>query len=366
MARACGWRADVLRNLTVAATQFALVCTIACAALVVDSLNARIATAQAQAQVPASAGPRTIVGVVTDTLGAPVANADVSIRSIDRTTRTDANGVFRFINIAPGTYRISARAVGYVSPASEIKVGAEGVRVVIQMIRFATTLASRVTIASRGGLSGVIADTAMRALGNVSVVAVGSRETTVTDSAGAFFMPLKPGSYMLRLERDGYDRQIVGVNIPKDEGREIAAWMKPRTGASNNNEAQALFDLNSRMIRTTKASSEFLTRDQLAESGVEGLAGALQKYAQGPISGGCEVSEATNPSPFFKLSIGSLAVADVEYVEAYKPTQGVGSGRVRGPTSINAMARGSNANTSAPRLGGGSCGGLSIIVWLRK
>ena len=318
----------------------------------------------AQTPMPAAGGARTIVGVVTDTLGVPVAGAEVSVMGIDRKVRSGSDGVFRFDNIAPGTYRVSARALGFVSPASDVVVGSEGARVQIRMIQFGTVLASRTTVASRGGLSGVIADTTFNALSNVSVVVIGAREKTATDSAGKFFVPLKPGSYMLRLEREGYERQIVGVSIPKDEGREIAAWMKPRVGPPNNREAQALFDLNQNMMRATKASTKFLSRVELETYGIPGLAETLQRWAVGLITGGCEVADSNIPN--VKIPLSSIAVSDVEFVEVYMPSQDVGAGRQRGPTSLSGMPRGMSAGTSSRPGGGPDCGRLGLVVWLRK
>ena len=48
---------------------------------------------------------------------------------------------------------------------------------------------------------------AVRVLGS----GVGS---AVTDSSGEFVLPVKPGYYMVRLERDGYGRQNIGVTVP--------------------------------------------------------------------------------------------------------------------------------------------------------
>lgn len=183
----------------------------------------------AQITAPAAAGPRTIVGVVTDTLGIPIPNADVRVGTNEKAARTNAGGTFRVNDLVPGIYRISARAIGYVSPAASVTVGAEGARVHIQMIRFGQAMDTRLTVASRGGLSGVIADTTLKALANVTVTVVGGNAKVKTDSLGKFYVPLKEGSYMLRIERDGFDRQVVGVAIPKEEGREIAVWLNPRS-----------------------------------------------------------------------------------------------------------------------------------------
>jgi hypothetical protein len=58
-----------------------------------------------------------IVGVVHDTTQAVVPGAEVRLQSLDdngsRTTRSDADGAFEFVNLKPGRYALSARAEGF-------------------------------------------------------------------------------------------------------------------------------------------------------------------------------------------------------------------------------------------------------------
>lgn len=57
---------------------------------------------QAQEVLPRRAGPGTISGVVTDTLGQPLANITVLVTRLRRAMRTRADGSFRFDSIAAG------------------------------------------------------------------------------------------------------------------------------------------------------------------------------------------------------------------------------------------------------------------------
>ncbi len=67
---------------------------------------------QAYAQFSSS-----LQGAVTDSTGANISNAVVTLRSddtaISRTAQTDASGVYRFVSIAPGHYTVSASAEGF-------------------------------------------------------------------------------------------------------------------------------------------------------------------------------------------------------------------------------------------------------------
>lgn len=89
-------------------------------------------------------GGETIEGIVIDLAGAPIEGAEVDARadgddrfarfqgrggsSLDQMT-TDATGSFRLV-VAPGRYRVGARAQGFaVAAASEVESGTEGLRI---------------------------------------------------------------------------------------------------------------------------------------------------------------------------------------------------------------------------------------------
>jgi hypothetical protein len=58
-----------------------------------------------------------IQGTVSDPSGAGVAQAKVALENVDNhisaTTTTDGEGVYRFLSLAPGSYKISVQAVGF-------------------------------------------------------------------------------------------------------------------------------------------------------------------------------------------------------------------------------------------------------------
>ncbi|HEU5233838.1 MAG TPA: carboxypeptidase regulatory-like domain-containing protein [Terriglobales bacterium] len=81
-----------------------------------------------------------IVGVVTDTTGAVVPNADVLTTNIDTgvqaSTKTNANGEYRLPNLLPGRYRISVNGQGLKGEVAQV------------MVRLNQTITANVTAAA--------------------------------------------------------------------------------------------------------------------------------------------------------------------------------------------------------------------------
>lgn len=323
------------------------------------------------AQTPrAPATPNTIVGVVTDTSGMPLQDVDVTVVKLQRSARTRPDGTFRFESVPNGSYEIRARGVGYIAPTQTTMVGKDGAVVAFRMLRFGQALSARVTVASRGGLSGIIGDTAFHAIAGLKVQAVGEPLSATTDSSGAFYMPLKPGKYLLRVDGDGFERQTVGVSIPENEGRQVALWMTPSSGSSDNIEAQGLFDMGQRKVRSSPATTRYLSRDELESQGVVDLLALARRWSTGQITVDCTVvlgGTATKLTPGgqtagIQVPISQLMTADIEFVEVYLPR----AGGFRGPTSVNSMQTTITISRDLQPIVAPECGNVTLIVWLRK
>src|SRR5438105_6603622 len=107
---------------------------------------------------PAGAG--TLTGIVRDAVGQPVDSAEVIIQSADKRTTTKADGSFRFEELKQGVYVVAARRVGYLPQTRSVNVGPIGGVVAFGLVSLFNTLPTVVTSASRGGLSGVVGDSA--------------------------------------------------------------------------------------------------------------------------------------------------------------------------------------------------------------
>src|ERR1035438_1135277 len=75
-----------------------------------------------------------LAGVVNDATGGRVQSADISLQatesSLERQTKTDSRGEFRFDNLLPGNYRLIVRAPGFAEASSNVTVGVSSVRAV--------------------------------------------------------------------------------------------------------------------------------------------------------------------------------------------------------------------------------------------
>lgn len=72
---------------------------------------------------PSAAQNGRFMGVVTrDTLGHPIASAQVALPSLNRGMQTNARGEFQFSDVPPGRYEVDIRAIGFESFTATIDI----------------------------------------------------------------------------------------------------------------------------------------------------------------------------------------------------------------------------------------------------
>lgn len=325
---------------------------------------ARAAHAQSE---PAAATSGQLTGVVTDTLGTPLRDVTVLIASLRRTTRTRDDGSFVFADLRPGRVRLSARAFGYIAAGVDVNIvrGATA-RADIRMLRLAASLPVLRTTVTRSGLSGVVGDTTYRAIEGVRVRALGRASETVTDSAGQFYLPLRSGPSMLRLDRSEFAPQTFGVHIPDDSGKRVSILMTP-AGALDGTEIMRqrnLFDLEQRLVRARPARYKTYSNEMLARFGSPDLMQTMARATAQRVDP--DACAAINGGPAW-APLWSIALDEVEFVEAnlYRATSINGSiNASRGPTSINGMQRRPDGPTGIELAG--RAAQCEFAVWLRQ
>ena len=68
----------------------------------------------------------TVAGVVTDSIGNPIVQADVVLRPTRQRARTDSAGAFSIGGVANGSYSVSARKIGYSPDLYDVKISSSG------------------------------------------------------------------------------------------------------------------------------------------------------------------------------------------------------------------------------------------------
>jgi hypothetical protein len=214
-------------------------------------------------------------GLVRDTDGKPVQGVDVGLENGNRMTQTDAQGGFVLDSLPAGRRRLLVRRVGFLPVRPTITVPqAPDDTLAITILAFVQQLDPVVVEVTRSGISGVVGDTAYRALPGTLVEVIGARSHVYTDSTGRFvFEDLKRGQYVLRISRVGYLARLLPINLEK-RGQEYSIFLhEHRPGlqdwANTNEAAGALEDLG---IRLAMEPSRYrMTRAELARYGTMAL-----------------------------------------------------------------------------------------------
>jgi len=320
-------------------------------------------------------GARKLAGVARDTTGFPIDGVEITIAASHRRTTTSGNGGFQFENIGPGSYEVRARKFGYAPQVRTIVVDSAGGAGAFAMLPVPTALLPVISSAVRGGLSGVVGDTAFHPLPGAEVHLVGHSDMTVTDSTGAFYMPARPGKYTVSISQPGYDFKVIGVIIPPDSGRRITAYLAPQSHPPSVLEVHNLEDFATRMAWRTVQNSKVFTRAELEEKGVDWVQDAVQ-MASGWLAGtvdfdhDCVAIKNGGPAT---ISLQSLMVEEIETVEVYKAearanftsfAPGQGAHVVNSRRASVPQIQATNSREAALKNRGKRCAPL-VYVWLR-
>jgi hypothetical protein len=324
----------------------ALLCGLAGVALAGASVSAQ------QPAAPKPAGPKTLVGIVTDTLGNPVDSVELVISSLKRQAMSKSDGTFRFDDIKPGPYQVLARRLGYYPQVQSATVDDKGGVVSFAILPGIRALPPVVTSVPRGGLSGVIGDTAYNIVSEAQVSVIASDRRTLSDSLGRFSLDLKPGKYMVSVSRPGYRTRLVSVTVPNDSGRRMTVWLTPTNRGQNNRDAMAFDALAARLARRNPVWSNIYTREDINRTGIEDGVQLARLGANKNMDDTCSAIIDGGPR---RLPLWAIDAADIEAMETYTtpPPR-------RTITSINR-----NAPIRGQAQGTTTCG-ATVFVWLRK
>jgi len=134
-----------------------------------------------------------ISGNVTDSTGAPIANATVSYSGGSTTATTNSSGAYT-LSVAPGTYSVTATATGYQTSTQSNVTVALGT----------TTTANFSLTQTVGTISGTVKSSTGIAIANATVSYSGGSATATTNSSGAYTLSVAPGTYSVTATVTGY------------------------------------------------------------------------------------------------------------------------------------------------------------------
>jgi hypothetical protein len=260
---------------------------------------------------PAAVG-KSIAGIVLDRSNQPLENVDVIVKAPRRLAKTRPDGRFLIQDLDTGVYEVTFRKIGYQIFAWEYVVTDSGGVARVCLAPEVRILPPSVSAVAAGGLFGIIADSMMKPLPGAEVRAMGAGEHAITDSAGAFFMNLRRGSYAIMISKDGFARQLLSVTIPKDSGRQITAFLgSPQRNA--NRMAANLGDMRQRIAWANPATSGIMSSEDLLRTSAD-LRGAATKLARMGMADDCPAIIDGGP---YSLPLSIIDKRDVAMLEAY-------------------------------------------------
>lgn len=217
-----------------------------------------------------------IVGVARDTAAVPIEGAELSIVDLKRRVFAGVDGKFRFDDIKPGEYAVRARKVGYAPQIRTVKVDEDGGVTEFALLPIPQAMQPVIVSAARGGLGGIVGDTAFKAQRGAVVRLLGTGHMAETDSSGRFFFNVRPGQYFIGIKEPGFVEKTLMVRVPKDSGKYVAVYLEPRTGKRNPRSVYNMEDLASRMASRMTTNSTFYSSEDLAKMGVTWVGDAIQ------------------------------------------------------------------------------------------
>ena len=304
-----------------------------------------------------------ISGVVADSAGKPLVGVEVNLPELKRRTHTTESGSFRFDRVDRGTWNVSVRRIGFLPESRRVAVDSAEIALGFRLVPTAAVLPSLVTAASQLGLSGTVVDTAGNPVRGARVRVLSTGKSAETDSAGAFWIGVPSGGYMVAVSKDKYAQRLTSVTIPPDSGRRIAVWLRPAV-AIPVREAHNVDDLRERLSFVIPQRRVTYTREMLEKEGIVEIFDAVNRTgsrfgAKLPIGPDCMV--VLNGGPAMEV-LGALRTDQVEFVEVYRsfPTNTATSQGARfGQLSNTDEARKINQAMSLVV----TC--LGVYVWLR-
>jgi hypothetical protein len=306
----------------------------------------------------------TVSGVVIDSATRqPLAGAIIELVGLDHrhTTRTDEAGEFQIGSVQPGAYRASVRRIGYRQVITEIIVETGMKPVDLKLAPIPQTLREVRVKGEGAGIYGQIGSALdLKPIPGAVVQVGGSRDSVVTDSVGAYFVPLKTfGRYMIRVRAPGYAEEMFIVDVKKNEVADGSRLLD--YGESRHVTALYWQDFDQRMSWRTRNNGALLSGSDVRRAGGD-ITTSLKMSGEMVAKGlklGSSVCVFVNGVPRPGYHIDAIRPEEVTAIEAY-------TGR-SGPVPLLASSWPAGfkcTETGERRVQGG--GGINyLVIWTK-
>lgn len=202
----------------------------------VAALGACVLALRSAGGQTAPPAPASLAGVVHDSSGAPIPNAEIIVPELSRTVRAGERGEFTLADVAPGSYEVWIRRLGYRSIEYNWMARAgQRTEISVTLHAIARTLDPVVVRAEedrrmRGSSSilGLVVDTVGNPVDEAEVQLVGADRIAVTRANGGFlFRPLPVGTYLIKVRKLGYQPAMMTLSLQNRDDREILLRVTP-------------------------------------------------------------------------------------------------------------------------------------------
>ena len=277
---------------------------------------------------------RVLSGVVRDSVTSePLSGALVDVRSaaFHAAVRSNQRGEFRIPEVPGGDYKVIVRRLGYAELLRDLVTMDHDTSVVFAMTAGRRELDTVRVVARVNGIRGVVGTAhALTPIAGATVQLIGSGLRKTTDSAGRFFLETKRGgTFLLRIARDGYARQLVSIDVPREGTVETATLLD--SADVRDRTWQSAWDDFDRRIVWRGSKSALVPGAELEELEGMSLSSALNASRTG-FRRGMIVNPNTcvfvNGQPRPGFTVDMYDPGDVEAVELYGPG-GEGTGTLR-------------------------------------
>lgn len=190
----------------------------------------------AQATPPASS---TLAGVVRDSSGTPLVAVEVVLPDASRGARTDSIGRFTLGNVAPGSYQVWFRRLGYASvqynwaarPGQRMEIAVTLRPLPRSLDPVIVRAEEDKRMRGRSSISGMVVDSLGLPVDEAEVQIVGAGRTGMTRENGGFvFKGMGVGSYVVRVRKLGFAPNDVKIQLLDGDDRQLVVTIRELDG----------------------------------------------------------------------------------------------------------------------------------------